>query len=200
MKKFTQIAASMFLAVALVTTTFAADTALRATSNAPVVIQTVSTPSTSLFNAKEFGISIGSGYDVGTASQINGKNLFTQPYNFNLTAGAFYFPWRNVGAEVAVPFYQSKGVSVSEVQFGTVLRLPLSKETPILKNISPYIGVGGVYSWTAKNELAYVGKVGTEFRINKGWGVAIEGQYRNSDLSILKQGNTSVNAFLRLVF
>jgi len=199
MKKFTKIVAGMFLAIALVTTAFAADTAVKAT-NAPVAVQTVSTPSTSLFNANEFGLSLSSGYDVGAANQVNGKTLFTQPYTFNLTAGAFYFPWRNVGFEANVPFYQTKGVSVDEVQAGLLFRLPLSKETPILKDLAPYIGIGGVYNWHDEQNWAYIGKVGAEFRLNKKWGVFAEGQYRNSEFSNWGQGAVSIQGGLRLVF
>jgi len=200
MKKITQIIAGILIAITLTTSAFAADTAVKATSTAPVAVQTVATPDTSLFNAKEFGLSLSSGYDVGAANQVNGKNLFGQPYNFNLTAGAFYFPWRNVGIEANVPFYQTKGVSVDEVQVGLLFRLPLSKDVAILKNISPYIGVGGVYNWNDEQSWAYIGKAGAEFRLNKKWGVYAEGQYRNYEFSNMGQGAVSVQGGLRFVF
>lgn len=200
MKKLTKIVAGISLAIALVTSTFAAGTAVTATST-PVVVQTTTAPSPSLFNAKEFGLSIGSGYNLGTVDSLKGgNNPFTKAYTLNLNAGVFYFPWRNLGFEANVPFYQSQGVSVSEVQFGTLIRLPLASTTPVLKNFAPYIGAGGVYSWTAQNEWAYIGKVGLEFRINKGWALFGEGQYRNSELNNWGQGNTSINGGLRLVF
>lgn len=199
MKKFTKMIVGVFAALLLATSAFAADTAVKAT-NAPVAVETVKAPSTSLFNAGEFGLSLSSGYDVGAANTVNGKTLFSQPYSFNLSAGAFYFPWRNVGFEANVPFYQTKGVSVDEVQAGLLFRLPLSKETPILKNLAPYVGVSGVYNWHDVQDWAYIGKVGVEARLNKKWGIFAEGQYRNYEFQNWGQGSVSVQGGLRLVF
>lgn len=148
---------------------------------------------TSLFNAKEFGLSLGTGYTVDRAA------AFQQPYAVNLNAGAFWFPWRNLGVEANVPFFSTKGVSVQEVAFDVVVRLPLSKSTPVLKNISPYAGVGGVYNWQTDENWAYVGKVGAEVRLNSKWGVFAEGQYRNVDFD-WADGQTSVVGGLRFVF
>lgn len=155
-------------------------------------------PVDSIFNAKEVGLSIGSGYTVNTASPTL-KGAFQNPYSVNLTAGASYFITRNLGLEANVPFYQSKGVSVSEVQAGLLFRIPLSRSTIILKNIAPYVGLGGVYSWNSDNNFAYVAKVGSEFRINRKCGIGVDGQYRNNDFNWQK-GSTSVNAYLKLVF
>jgi opacity protein-like surface antigen len=151
------------------------------------------TNSTSLFNAGEVGLSLGSGYTVDRA------DAFKDPYAMNLQAGAFWFPWRNLGIEADVPFYSTKGLSVQEVQAGVVFRLPLSKTTPVLKNIAPYLGVGGVYNWETAENWAYVGKVGAEFRFNKKWGVFAEGQYRNVDFD-WNAGQTSVVGGLKFVF
>ncbi len=199
MKKFTKLFAGVFLAIALVTSAFAADTSVTATST-PVVVQTTTTPSTSLFNANEFGLSLASGYNLGQANSVSGKNPFTEPYTLNANAGVFYFPWRNLGVEVNVPFYQNQGVSVSEVQFGSLIRLPLAKETAILKNISPYVGFGGVYNWQTLSKWSYIGKVGTEFRVIQGWGLFVEGQYRNDAFGDYGQGNVSLNGGIRIVF
>ena len=197
MKKFKQIIVGIILAIALVIPSFAADTAVK---TKPVAVQTVSAPSTSLFNAGELGLSLSTGYDVGVANKVNGQNLFGKPYSVNLTAGAFYFPWRYVGVEANVPFYQTKGVSVDEIQAGLLFRLPLSSGTPILKNIAPYIGVGGVYNWIDPQQYAYLGKVGAEVRLNKNWGVFAEGNYRNNEFSNWDQGSVSVQGGLKLVF
>lgn len=197
MRKYTKITVLALIAVISTSCIAKADTNL--TSNSvtlrptPVAVETTKT-STSLFNSKEFGVSIGTGYTVDQ------KTPFQNGYDFNLNAGLFYFPYRNLGFEVVVPFYQTKGVSVSEVQVGAILRLPLSKTTPILKNISPYIGVGGVYNWVNKQDFAYIGTVGAEFRINSKIGVFAEGQYRNNELSNWKNGSTSISGGLRLVF
>jgi hypothetical protein len=154
----------------------------------------------SLFNAKEVGLTLSSGYDVGSANEINGDTLFSDRYNFNLTAGAFWFPTRLLGVEFNVPFYNTTGVSVDEVQAGVLFRLPLSRSTVILKNIAPYVGVGGVYNWHDEQDWSYIGKVGTEFRLNKKWGVFTEGQYRNFEFDNWSQGALSLQGGLRLVF
>jgi opacity protein-like surface antigen len=187
MKKMIKSLVGVFCALFLVTSmALAANTV----TNAP----------TSLFNAGEIGLTLGSGYNVGTAGNVKGSTVFTEPYALNFNAGAFYFPWRNLGFEASVPFYSTKGVSVQEVEVGSVLRLPLSKTTPILKNIAPYVGVGGIYNWQTAQDWAYVGKVGTEFRLNSKWGVFVEGQYRNFELKNFEQGNVSLNGGVRFVF
>ena len=184
MKKYTKVIASVFCALAVV---FA-------------VSANAATNETSLFNAGELGLSLSTGYDVGAANTVNGSTLFGQPYNFNLTAGAFYFPWRNLGFEANVPFYQTKGASVDEVQVGLLLRAPLSSTTPILKNLSPYVGVSGVYNWNDAQDWAYIGKAGLEVRLNKKWGVFAEGQYRNYEFQNWGNGAVSVQGGLKFVF
>ena len=171
-----KVIVGLFCAVTMFVSTYAADT-----------------NSTSLFNAKEFGLSLGSGYTVDRAA------AFQQPYAVNVNAGAFWFPWRNLGVEANVPFMSTKGVSVQEVAFDVVLRLPLSKSTPVLKNIAPYIAAGGVYNWQTQENWAYVGKAGVELRLNKKVGFFVEGQYRNVDFD-WGQGQTSHNGGIRLVF
>ncbi len=152
-----------------------------------------------MFNAKEFGLAFGTGYSLGQANQISGKTAFNAPYSLNFNAGAFYFPYRNLGVEANVPFYQTKGVSLSEVQAGLVLRLPLAKTVPVFRNFAPYVGVGGVYNWNSAKDFAYTAKVGGEVRLNKNWGVFIESQYRNTDFNF-GQGQTTLNGGLHLVF
>jgi len=190
MNKITKLLAGGLCALAL--TTIAA-------SAATVNLTTPTVTPTSFYNAKEFGLTVGSGYTLGGADTI-GAATFQQPYSFNLNAGAFYFPWRNLGFEASVPFYQTKGVSVSEVQAGLLFRLPLAKETAILKDLSPYVGAGGVYNWNSAQEWAYIGKVGLEFRINKKWGTFVEGQYRNSEFKNWGSGQCSLVGGLHLVF
>jgi opacity protein-like surface antigen len=163
-------------------------TAMAATTPTPTAVA-----NTSLFNAGELGVSLGTGYTVDRA------NLFKAPYTLNLEAGAFYFPWRNVGFEARVPFYQSHGVSVSEIQAGALLRLPLSSSASLLKNIAPYIGLGGVYNWQTAQEAAYIAKIGTDFRFNSKWGIFVEGQFRNRDFN-MDRGQTTVAGGIKLVF
>jgi len=215
MNKFTKIIVSTFFAIALSIPAFAADTSVKAT-NAPPTSTTNTTTSTtiipppaaptrvqnyeegSLFNAGEFGLSLGLGYAFGKASEINGKSVFHGSHDFNINAGGFYFPWRNVGFEANLPFYHSKGVSIDEVQVGSLFRFPLSKTESGWKNIAPYVGLGGVNNWQTEKTWAYIAKIGTEFRLNKDWGFFIEGQYRNSSLSHWGQGQTTLNGGLRI--
>jgi len=204
MKKLTKYV-GVVSALIIATSTYAANTNTTVTvsTNAPVVVTSVATNAvtlTSLFNAGEFGVSLGSGYTVGAAGAVKPSTAFTQPYTLNFNAGAFYFPWRNLGFEANIPFYQSKGVSVEEVQAGVLLRLPLSKSIVLLKNIAPYIGVSGVYNWKTAQDWAYIGKVGTEVRLNKKWGIFVESQYRENELVNLNKGIVSVGGGLKLVF
>jgi hypothetical protein len=212
MKKLNKLVVGVFCALLLVTSAFAADNNVRV----------VTAPSLSLFNAGEVGFSLGSSYTVDRggatvtpAPVVNNdgcryegatvvkhgtiSSYFHEPYTLNVNGGVFYFPYRNLGLEANVPFYQSKGVSVDEVQAGVVLRLPLAKTTPVFRNLSPYVGVGGVYNWQSSQRLAYVGKAGLEVRLNKKWGVFGEAQYRNADFTV-NHGQTSLNGGLRFVF
>jgi len=197
MNKITKMIVGVFCALLLVTAPIiAADTVVKATST-PVVVQ--STPSVSPFNAGEFGVSVASGYALGQATQVGGKTLFKDAYTLNFNAGAFWFPWRNVGFEGSVPFYQTKGVSLSEVQAGVLFRLPLAKTTPLFKNIAPYTGLSGVYNWQTEQSAAYIAKLGVEVRLNNKWGLFTEGQYRNRDFT-WGQGQVSLNGGIHLVF
>ena len=185
----TKMLVGVFSALLLATTAFAA-------TNATVVVNNVNG---SLYNAGEFGFGIGSAYNAGTAGNVVNSTAFTETYTVNFNASAFYFPWRNFGAEVTVPFYQSKGVSVQEVQVGLLARLPLAKTTPVFKNFAPYVGIGGVGNWKSAQDWAYIGKVGLEFRINPKWSIFTEGQFRNNDFN-WKEGMTSLNGGIKLVF
>jgi hypothetical protein len=198
MKKYTSWVIGAFcaftIASGIATTSHAADTVVTAPAG------WVAVDNTSLYNAGELGVSVGTSYTTGEANKVNGKNLFHEPYTLNFNAGVFYFPYRNLGFDVNVPFYQTKGVSVDEVQAGLVFRLPLSKSTFILKNLSPYVGVDAVYNWNSEQSWAYIGKVGTEVRLNKSWGIYVEANYRNYEFKNWGQGETSLGGGLHLVF
>ena len=199
MKKFTKMMIGVSAAVLVAMTTLAADTTVKAAGN-PVAVETANVKSDSLFNEGECGLTLSTGYDLGESKAVNGKHLFGHPYTYNLTVGAFYFPWKYVGAEVNVPFYQTKGVCVDEVQAGILLRVPLAKEAPVFRNIAPYVGIGGVYNWQDNKDWAYIGKAGIEARYNKKWGIYAECQYRNYELKNWDQGAVSLQGGLRLVF
>jgi hypothetical protein len=148
----------------------------------------------SLFNGKEFAVSVGSGYVVDTSA------AFQQKYALNFAGGVSYFVNRYVGLDVMVPFYSTKDISVSEIQAGALLRVPLAYEIPVLKNLAPYVGVGFVGNWKTEESLAYVGKVGVEGRINSKCGVGVETQYRNNKFSDWKDGQMNLFGYVKLVF
>lgn len=191
MTNIKKLIAGLFAVIAL---TFATSTFAANTATAGTVAATTAAPSTSLFNANEFGLSLSSGYVVDRSAP------FQKDYSLNLSAGVFYFPSRYLGFEANIPFYQTSGVSLSEVQAGVLLRLPLSKNIVLLKHIAPYVGFDGVYNWNAADEWAYIAKGGVEYRINAKWGFFGEGQYRNNDVHDLNKGTTSVQGGLHLVF
>lgn len=184
------------VALTIATSAFAADT-VKASSG--TVVKTTAVQSTSLFNAGEFGVSIGSGYVIDPAA------AFEQDYNFNLTAGASYFLTKYLGAEVNVPFYLSDAVSVSEVQAGLLLRLPLETVTDfaLVKNVAPYVGASAVYNWETAQNWAYIGKAGVEARLNSKWGIFAEYQFRNDEYKLKdvdSGGEHRLLAGLKLVF
>lgn len=154
---------------------------------------TTSVMAESLYNAGELGVSLSSGYVVDPSQPFN------DDYVFNLSGGAFWFPIRNLGVEANVPFYQTKGVSVDEVQAGLLFRVPLAKDVAVFKNFAPYLGLGAVYAWDAAEQWAYNAKVGVEFRTNKKWGVFVEGQYRNFEFKNWGNGETTLQGGLKLV-
>jgi hypothetical protein len=145
----------------------------------------VASESNSLFNAKELSVALGTGYVVDTAA------AFEQDYTFNLTAGVGYYLTKNFGIEANVPFYQSHGASVEEVQVGLLARVPIGF-------VAPYVGVGGAGNWEADKTWSYIGKVGVEVRLNPKWGVFVEGQYR--DIAFDGNGAITVQGGVRLVF
>jgi hypothetical protein len=154
----------------------------------------VASDTNSLFNAKEFSLSLGSGYVLDTSAP------FQQEYAFNLAASAGYYLTRNLGLDVTVPFYTTKGVAFQEVQAGAILRLPLSSHVSVLKNVAPYIGVGGVYNWHTDSDWAYIGKAGAEVRLNAKWGVFVEGQYRHTEFGDWANGQKNIFGGVRIVF
>lgn len=160
---------------------------------AGVNVSTNAVSTESFYNAGEVGLTLGTGYVVDRAT------AFKTPYAVNVNAGAFWFPWKHFGFEANVPFYSTKGVSVSEIQAGVIARYPLSTSVFLLKNISPYVGVDCVYSWVTDANWAYVGKVGVDFRFNKKWGTFVEGQYRNTGTK-WDIGQTSVVGGFKFVF
>lgn len=162
MRNYTKLIAGVFCALAL---TFA------------TVASAATNEQASLFNKGETGLSLSTGYTVDPSA------AFQSEYAFNLTAGLYHYVTRNIGVEVNVPFYSTKGAAVTEVQAGLLARLPLTSNVPLFKNFAPYVGLGGVYNWNTAQDWAYVAKAGVELRLNPKWGVFAEYQYRNSDFT-----------------
>lgn len=148
----------------------------------------------SLFNGRELSASIGTAY------------VPNSDYQINFVPGVSYFITRNFGLEASVPVYAEGGSVLNNVNFGAVARVPIQFSL-INKDVAlaPYIGVGANYNWDYQNCSQlwhYVGKVGTELRINPKWGVFAEGQYtiNKLDTTSTKNGNWGVFGGLRLVF
>ena len=139
-----------------------------------------------LFTGNELSLTLGSSYVADKG--------FNDDYSFNLSVGAQYFLTKNIGVDALVPVYSTKGVSVSEVAFGGLVRVP------VINHVAPYLGVGAVYNWQDKTDWNYYAKGGLEVRLVKGWGVFGEGVYRVDTLDNYKNGSTSVQGGLRLVF
>lgn len=205
MMKIAKLFVGVLLASTLMTSAIAANKAVTAT-NGPVIVQSVAAP-TSLFNAGEVGLKLGTGYDIDPSDAIDGGQ-----YAINLTAGVFWFPSKYFGFEANMPFYQTCGVTVDEIQFGALVRVPLADTKPIWRNIAPYVGVGGVYNWNAcptcwigappieGMNWAYIGKVGVEVRLNSKWGLFTEAKYRNDCFDNWSRGKVTIQAGLSLVF
>jgi hypothetical protein len=152
------------------------------------------TNSNSYYSGNEFTLSLGSGYAV------NQVKPFTQPYSVNLDAGAQYFFTKYFGVEGNVPFYSTKGTSVSEVRLGFLARLPIGR-------LAPYVGLGGDYNWSGdtfenvtRSKFSYIGKAGLEFRLFKPVGVFAEYDYENNHVNVLTGGQSSVRGGLHLTF
>ena len=158
-----------------------------------LAVSAVASDTNGLFSAKELSVSLGTGYTLGNIPSLN------TPYAFNLNAGAQYFVTKNIGLEVDVPFYATKGVSVNEVQGGLLFRVPLAETKSFWKHWAPYVGVGTVYNWTVSDKWAYNVKVGTEWRWNPKWGLFAEGAYRNINFD-MNNGLFSLNGGVRLAF
>jgi len=139
-----------------------------------------------VYNGGEFGVSLGTAYNVKPSAP------FQDPYSLNLVAGVHYFPVKYIGVEANVPFYQTKGVSVDEVQAGLLFRAPIG-------HLAPYLGLGPVYNWHSDQSWAYLGKLGLEFRLNSKWSIFTEGQYRENDLKF-DNGEISVKGGIKLNF
>jgi opacity protein-like surface antigen len=139
-----------------------------------------------LFNAKEIGISLNSGYVIDTSAP------FQQDYSFNLGVSASYSLTKNFVLQTTLPFYQTKGVSISEIQAGVIARLPVG-------HFAPYVGANYVYDWDADNKSAYIGRAGLEFRFNPKWSTFVEWQYRNNNFD-WDNGSQSIVGGITLIF
>lgn len=148
-----------------------------------------------LFTGNELSLSLGSGYAVNTAA------AFQQPYSKNVDAGVQYYFNKYIGVDLDVPFYSTKGTSVSDAKAGLLFRVP------VLTHFAVYAGLGGDYNWTGdtfKNvqvsKFSYLAKAGLEFRPVRHLGVFVEDVYQNNQLNALVGGQQVVHGGLRFVF
>lgn len=135
------------------------------------------------FNANELSISLGTSY----ALEKTGKQ-FQTPYSINADVGAQYFFTRYLGLDADMPFYSSKGTSISSAKAGLVARLPIGF-------VAPYVGLAANYDWSGdkfqnveKSKFSYAAKAGLEVRANKHVGVFVEDVYQNNTIQITKGG------------
>lgn len=150
------------------------------------------TNGSSFYSGNELSLSLGSGYTVDHSA------AFKQPYAVNLDGGVQYFFTKNIGVDATVPFYSSKGTSVSDAKAGIVFRVPVWR-------FAPYIGLGADYNWAndkftdaKRADFSYVGKAGLEFRFNPYVGVFGEDVYQNNTVDVLKgSGQNTVHGGLR---
>ena len=155
------------------------------------VAMAANTNSNDLFRGKEVSLRVATGYTLD-ANPTSIKGAFGHRYDLNFNAGAAYFFTKNFGIEGNVPFYQNKGVSVSQVEVGLLARLPLG-------HFAPYAGLGAIYAWNDSDKFTYNVKGGLEYRLNKHLGVFGEADYRNKDF-VWKKAQTSINAGVRFAF
>lgn len=167
----------------------------------------------SFFNKGDRGITLGGGYTFSQSSFIQPyplgffgpdcstyKIVHQDVHSDNFLIGGFYFPYKYIGTEFNIPLYQSKGISFDEIQSGTILRLPLSDTIPILKNIAPYVGVGGVYNWQSDVRWRYDGKAGVDIKITRKTGLFGEYQYRNDNFISSQDSQNIIEGGLRINF
>lgn len=144
------------------------------------------TKAISYFNAKELSVSLNSGYVVDT------DKGFQDNYAFNISAGVGYYFTKYLGATVNLPFYETKGVSLHEIDAGLVARLPIGR-------FAPYVGASALADWTTDNQWKYIGRAGLEFRINPKVGLFSEWQYRDNNLNF-DQGEHKLVGGVKIVF
>ena len=144
----------------------------------------------SVFNGNELSLT------VASTANLQGK------FNEDISVGAAYFFTRNFGIEGAVPVYSAQGQTVQSVNADLVARLPLTLNLPVIhKNVgvAPYIGIGADYNWE-NAAVSYLGKVGVEARVNKGWGVFVEGDYETPQFVKYDKADWGIKGGLRFVF
>ena len=168
---------------------------------------------TNLFKANEIGLKVGADYTFD-------KGPNQSEYNFGFNAGVEYFLTKHFGFEVSMPFYEKNGISVHEVSFGALFRVPV-------KRFAPYLGLGAAYDWaptagsshtycftspcvpetycedvfTPYDDLwSYYVKLGVEWRFAEHWGLYAEGAYTIESFNKWEDGSFSVGLGVRLSF
>jgi hypothetical protein len=134
----------------------------------------------SLFNAKEFGVSL-------TTTKVLDQN-----YEANLNVGLSYSLTKNFLVDAEVPVYQKDSVAIDSLSFGITYRYP------VLTYVAPYASVGTRYEWNDGNWDGYC-RVGIEGRISRKWSVFTDASYNFGDFNSFNDGNWSVRGGIRLI-
>lgn len=133
----------------------------------------------SLFDSRELSLSLSSGY------KFAGNN------NINASVGAqyMYFSW--LGGDVTVPLYQDKGISVNSVSFGPVVRIGITDRLAVVAR------GGASYVWSSDSWTGYT-SIGPEFKITRGIGLFINGNYSYPNFNDFQKGSFGATAGIRV--
>jgi hypothetical protein len=139
--------------------------------------------SDSLFNGREFSVSLSTVTD------------FKTEYRHNLTVGTDYYLSRYVGVTALVPVYLEDGGNVLDnVSAGLTVRYPVARNLAV-------VGRGlANWNWETDNWGGAVGGA-LEFRLNKKWGLFAGADYTFPNVNkTFKDGSWVYNGGLRLAF
>lgn len=170
--KIKNVIMSVIVACGLATSAFAVDT------NKVVAPKDVDT---SLFNANEFSI------NVGTFIGLNGD------YDANFFGGLSYSITRNFVIETSVPFYNSKELNVTSASAGLAFRYPVARV------LAPTIRVGALYDWNQRDFNYYVGGA-LEIKLSKKWSLLPGINYQLNDFNNFTKGTWLPQVAVRLTF
>lgn len=144
-----------------------------------------------LYKNNEVSVGISTSYRFSSSLRDLSK------YNVNAAAEVAYFPSKYIGVEASLPFYNSTGVTIQDINADIVIRYPINIASHLA--FAPYIGGGADYNWI-NNDISPLAKAGISLRFNQGWEIFGEYDYQLVSFSQYEGGESSVKAGLRLNF